>query len=86
MPVTEGINATTVLKASPGRIKSVSVIVAGAAGTINDCTTTGAVANSNAVAGTPAAIGNQVWATPLNCGVGIVAAPGAGQTVTVDWE
>lgn len=86
MPLTEGITVTTTLKTSAARLKSVSVIVAGAAGTINDCATTGAVASSNAVAGTPAAIGNQVWQTPLDLVNGLTVSPGAGQTVAVDWE
>jgi hypothetical protein len=77
------ITAATVIKASPGRLVRISVIVAGAAGTANDCTTTGAAAAANEVAVIPAAIGPVLLDWP--CLTGIVVAPGAGQTVAVSY-
>jgi hypothetical protein len=86
MPITANITTATVLKASSGRVYSVTVTVAGAAGTVNDCTATGAAAASNAIIATPAAIGVQNWTKPLDFGSGIVASPGPGQTIVVQWE
>lgn len=90
MPVSEGIAAAVTLKTTPGLLKKVAVIVAGTAGTINDCASTGAVASSNGIAGTPAVIGNQSFDTGprggLPFGTGLTVSPGAGQTVTVEWE
>jgi hypothetical protein len=75
------ITATTVIKASAGRLVRINVIVAGAAGSANDCTTTGAVAAANEVAVIPAVVG-PVW-LDWPCNNGIVVAPGAGQTIAV---
>lgn len=90
MPYTPNITSATVLKTSSGTVKAVVVLVAGAAGTLNDCTATGAAAASNAVAATPAVVGNTVFSWPnsvgIPCASGIVAAPGAGQTIGVFWE
>lgn len=74
------ITASTVLKASPGRAVRVSVIVAGsAAGSLNDCATTGAAAASNEVAVIPNTVG--VYEIDWPCGTGIVIVPGTGQTL-----
>lgn len=91
MPVTEGITASVTLKAAPGFVKTVSVVVAGsAAGTINDAASVGGAAAANAVAGTPAAIGSQVFGNAqqlgLRCGTGITVLVGTGQTIAVEWE
>jgi hypothetical protein len=75
------ITAATVVKAAPGRLFKAVVIVAGAAGTINDCTTTGAAAAANELAALPAVVG------PIELNVafqnGLTITPGAGQTVAV---
>ena len=81
---TLNITAATVVKATPGRLFKVSVIVAGAAGTINDCATTGVAAASNQVGTTPAAVGTTDFNWPMQAG--IVVVPGAGQTVAITWE
>lgn len=87
MPQTDGINAATVLKTMPGRVLAVNVTVAGsAASTINDCTTTGAAASSNAKIATPAAAGPVPIPIPINFGTGITVTPGTGQTISVMWE
>jgi hypothetical protein len=77
------ITAATVIKAAPGRLVRISVIVAGAAGTANDCTTTGAAAAANEIAVIPAAVGP----VPLDwpCLAGIVVVPGTGQTIAVSF-
>lgn len=73
------ITAATVLKAAPGRLYKLVVIVAGAAGTVNDCLTTGAAAAANELCVLPAVVG------PVEMNVafltGLVVVPGAGQTV-----
>lgn len=75
------VTSPTIIKTTPGRLVRISVIVAGASGTANDCNTTGAAAASNQVAVIPATIG-PVW-LDWPCLAGIVAVPGAGQTISV---
>jgi hypothetical protein len=77
------ITSPTVIKASPGRLVRINVIVAGAAGAANDCATTGAAAAANEVAVIPAAVGPVLLDWP--CLTGIVVAPGAGQTIAVSY-
>ena len=79
------LSSTTVVKTGPGRVASVSVIVPAAAiCTINDCATTGAAANSNAVFAIPAsATGNFLINFP--CFAGITVAPGAGVTLAINF-
>lgn len=78
-----GLTTATVVKASAGRVCTVSVIVAGSgAGTVYDGTVAGATKNP-------------VFTIPMTAGVyvvniptlfGIVVAPGSGQTVTVSFS
>ena len=78
------ITAATVVKAGPGRLVRISVVVAGsAAGTANDCITTGAAAAANEIAAIP----NSVGVIPLEwpCATGIVVVPGTGQTLAVSY-
>ncbi len=77
------IAAATVVKGSPGRLVRINVIVAGAAGTANDCATTGAAAAANEIAVIPAAIGPLLLDWP--CAAGITIAPGAAQVVSVSF-
>lgn len=87
MPVVLNITSATVIKAAPGNINWVSVLVAGsAAGTLNDCATTGAAASSNAIAALPNAVGNQDYFKPRRCGTGIVVTPGSGQTIAIGYD
>ena len=81
---TLNITSATVIKATSGRLFKVSVIVAGAAGTINDCATTAAAAASNQVGTSPAVVGTIDFNWPM--ATGIVVVPGAGQTVAITWE
>lgn len=79
---TVNITAATVVKASPGVLVRVSVIVAGsAAGTVNDAVTTGAAAAANQIGTIPATLGTYVFEWP--CSAGIVVVPGTGQTLAV---
>ena len=76
------ITAATVVKAAPGRVIRVQVLVAGSGtGTVNDCLTTGAAAAANQIATIPGVLG------PLEvnaaCLTGIVVVPGTGQTLAV---
>jgi len=74
------ITAATALKVGAGRVLKIQVLVAGsAAGTVNDCATTGAAAVANELASIPAAVG------PVDLNVafqtGLVVVPGTGQTL-----
>lgn len=84
---TLNITAVTIIKSSPGRVFTVSVLVAGSAA--------GAVYDSNSLTGNSAA--NQIGvipntaAAPINfnampTATGIVVAPGTGQTLAVSWS
>ena len=76
------ITAATVVKATPGRLVRINVIVAGsAAGTANDCTTTAAAAAANQIVTIPASVGQVGIEWP--CLAGIVVVPGTGQTLSV---
>ena len=80
------ITAATVIKALPGRLYTISVVVAGsAAGAVYDATST----TGNTAADEIAPIPNTVGVINTNawpCANGIVVAPGTGQTVAVAWS
>ena len=80
--VATGIAAATLVAAGQGRVATVSVIVAGAAGKLYDASL--ATATTNPLAVIPATIGVFVVNLPFNNG--LVIAPGAGQTVTVSFS
>ena len=74
-----------VIKATPGRICRIFVNTAGsAAGSVNDCATTGAVAAANLVANVPATAGVIVVDAP--CATGIVVTAGTGQVLSVTFD
>ncbi|KWN80868.1 hypothetical protein WM24_23835 [Burkholderia ubonensis] len=78
------ITAAAVVKATPGRLVRINVVVAGsAAGTANDCATTGAAAAANEIAVIPNTVGTYYLDWP--CATGIVVVPGTGQTVAVSY-
>ena len=80
------ITAATVVKATPGRLIRVSVVVAGsAAGTANDCITTGAAAVGNQICSIPATAAD-VIILEWPCTTGIVIVPGTGQTLAVSFS
>ena len=81
------ITASTVVKATPGRVMRVVVMVtAAAASSINDCITTGAVAAANALLNIPAstAVGT-VYNIDWPCANGITVAPGASVTLAISY-
>jgi hypothetical protein len=83
------ITTQTVLKAAPGTLLSVIVMVAGSAtGTVNDCATTAAVAAANQVATVPTSVGpvQGIPSVGFPMGTGIVVTPGTGQTLAVAWQ
>lgn len=81
-----GVTAATVVKASPGTVYNVNVVVAGSAvGSVNDCTTTGAVAASNQIATIPEAVGNYAIG-PFPAFAGIVIVPPTGATVSIAYS
>jgi hypothetical protein len=78
------LNVTTaaVVKASPGRLVLVSVIVAGSAvGSASDAAAVADVAAGNQIATIPNTVG--VYDVDWPCLAGIVVTPGTGQTVAV---
>lgn len=84
MPWVFDITTPTVVKATPGTLMTVSVIVPGStAGTVNNVTTTGDAAVTNQIAAIPMipATANGVMQLNAACPAGIVVVPGTGQTV-----
>lgn len=77
------ITAAAVVKAAPGRLVQINVLVAGAAGTANDCLTTAAAAAANQICTIPAAVG--VIKLQWPCATGIVIVPGAAQVLSVSY-
>jgi hypothetical protein len=78
------ITAAAVVKATPGRLVKISVVVAGSGpGTANDCLTTGAAAAANEIAAIPNTVG--VITVDWPCTTGIVVVPGTGQTLAVSY-
>ena len=77
------VAASTVIKALPGRLVTVSVITAGAAGTVNDCVTVAAAAIGNQIGVVPAAVGIYTFDWP--CTSGIVYIVGAAQVVAIKY-
>lgn len=78
------ITAATVVKAAPGRIGRVSVLVVGTTvGTVNDLATTAGAAVTNEVGVIPMAVGT--YDIDMPCAVGILVTPGTGQTLAVSY-
>lgn len=83
------ITAPTVIIASKGRLVQIAVVVAGsAAGTANDCATTGAAAASNQICAIPNTISAAAPVLSIDwpCATGIVVVPGTGQTLAVTYS
>lgn len=77
------ITAQTLVTSRPCYLVSFNVIVAGAAGTINNAASTSASATTNAICATPATVG--IYPVGSVCNAGIVANPGSGQSVVVTY-
>lgn len=78
------VAASTAVKATPGRVITVNVLVAGAVGAIHDCAATGDAAAGNKVAVIPAVVG--VYRFDFPCLVGITYVPGASQVVSISYN
>lgn len=77
-------NITTV-KASPGAVLQVAVLVAGSTtGTVNDCAATANATTANAVAPIVNTVGVQEISMP--CLVGVTIKPGTGQQLSVSYQ
>jgi len=78
------ITATTLVKATAGRIAKVSVIVAGSgAGSVYDAASLGAAGAANEIAVIPATAG--IYNIDFHCANGIVLSPGTGQTLAISY-
>lgn len=78
-----GLSASTLVKAGPGRLVRVSVTTAGAAGAVYDSATVGGIGASNLIGVVPAAVGVYFFDWPvLN---GVVYAPGAAQVASISY-
>ena len=78
------VTAATVIKAGAGRVARINVTVAGAAGTLSDCATTGAASAANLIMVVPATVGiyNIEWPFAL----GLVYTPGASQVASISYD
>lgn len=87
MPVVANITSKTVVKASSGKVKFVSVMVAGSAvGTINDALT-GNDSASNAYIPCPKSEQCMIFQDDgVVFATGIIVAPGTGQTISIGFE
>lgn len=77
------VNQPTVVKATPGSVLMMNVLVAGSVGAIYDCASSAAATTSNEIAVIPAAAGPVELNFP--CLVGIVVKPGANQVVSLSY-
>lgn len=78
------LTLATVVKAAPGTIVAINVLVAGSApGSVNDVATN-APTDANKVATIPNTLGLLTLNWP--CAVGILVVPGTGQTVAVLYQ
>lgn len=85
--IASALNITStgaVVKLGAGRLVRINVLVAGAAGTANDCATVAAAAAANQICAIPAVVGTYQMLWP--CATGIVIVPGAAQVVSVSYS
>lgn len=83
--ITAGITGTTLVSSSAGRVASISVTNAGTGnGSIYDSTSTSSPTNLIYTIYSTAGTGIKVINLPVN--LGIVVAPGAGQTITISYS
>jgi hypothetical protein len=75
------VNSSQVIKVGAGLIASINVLVAGAAGSVNDCASTATATTANEVAVIPATVGPITLNFP--CFTGITITVGSGQVVSV---
>jgi hypothetical protein len=78
------VTAASVVKATPGVLVTITVLVAGAAGAAYDSTSTSGNTAADQICVIPAAVG--IYALNWPCFNGIVIAPGASQVVSVAYS
>lgn len=82
---TYNLSASTVVKATGGRLVRVCVVTAGsAAGAMHDCKATGDAAAGNKIATIPNTVGVYEFNWP--CATGITYIVGTGQVVSVSYQ
>lgn len=82
----EGVTAATVVKASPGRVASVSIIVAGSTtGMIYDSANKTQVMPLWVIPMATASNG-EPYVVNMACDSGILVVPGSGQTLSICWS
>lgn len=80
------ITAATVIKSSPGRLFTVSVVVAGSAvGSVYDSASTTGNTAANQI-GVIADVAGPINFNAMPTAAGIVVVPGTGQTLAVSWS
>lgn len=82
-----GLSASTVIKAAPGRLGRVNVTtISGGTngGSVYDAATTGAAAASNLIATLPKTVGSYEFDWPFNNG--LVYIPGTSEVVSISWS
>ena len=78
------VTSATLVYAGSGKLVNYAVVVAGsAAGTINNASTTGGVASSNALCSTGTTVG--LFPVNQNFSNGLVITPGSGQSINVSY-
>ena len=77
------LSASTVVKASKGRVARISVTTAGAAGAIYDSATVGGASASNLIAVVPATVGIYILDFPVQTGITYI--PGASQVASISF-
>jgi hypothetical protein len=78
------ITAPTIVKASAGRVCSVSIIVGGATGTIYDSSTL--TDTTKPVYIIPDTVGTEPYVVNMPVSFGILVVPGSGQTLTISFS
>lgn len=85
LQTTLALSSITTIKAAPGAILQVSVLVAGSGdGAVYDCAATANATTANAVAPILNTLGAQEISFP--CQVGITVKPGPGQQLSVSYQ
>jgi hypothetical protein len=81
------ITAATLVKATPGRLAQISVLVVGTTvGSANDAATVAGAATANQIGVIPEAVTTSPLVFNWPCTAGIVVTPGTGQTLAVSFS
>jgi hypothetical protein len=84
---TFNITAAAIIKSSPGRVWTVSVLVAGStAGAVYDSTSTSGNTAANQIGVIPDTAAAPINFNAMPTANGIVVVPGTGQTLAISWS